>query len=43
MRKLVEEWFTCLKCMLPIEDERSLNNFNDVGEDEVVSSTKPWT
>lgn len=33
VRKLVEEEFISLKCMLHIEEDGLVNNFDDVGED----------
>jgi hypothetical protein len=37
MRKLVEENITHMKCMLPAQENGFVNNFNDVGEDDVIT------
>lgn len=37
VRKLVEEEFMYLKCMLHVEEDGFVNNFDDVGENDVVS------
>ena len=41
VKKLLDEEFTYLKYILSIEKNGFVNNLNDVGEDDVVSSTKP--
>ena len=37
VKKLVDEEFTYLKCILSIEENGFVNNLDDVGEDDVVS------